>query len=109
MLLQTVISSSTTRIFFLSSSISHLLDVHAFRLFFHGQLYLKNRSQANVAFHIDCPAALLDDPVADGQAQPCTEALGREERIEDLLQVLLGDPHPRVGEKDLDVAAGGGR
>ena len=59
----------------------------------HGSLPdLRVRDQASPMF--------LHDPVADGKTEPCALAreLRRVERLEDLRQILPGNPHPGVLE-----------
>ncbi len=61
---------------------------------------------AGNALDFESAAVVLNHAMGDGepQARAVTDILGREERIEDLWQVLVGDPAAVVGDFDLDLA-----
>ena len=67
-----------------------------------GRVMMKVVPLADLALDVDAAVVLLDDGVADGQAQPgaLADALGREERIEDAGAVLGPDARARVGDAD---------
>src|SRR6184192_1910266 len=48
------------------------------------QVELERRASLRLALGPDVPAALLDDPVDGGEAQPGTGLLRREERLEEM-------------------------
>ena len=56
----------------------------------------------------DLAAVHLDDAVGDGEAEArsLADLLGREERAEQLVEVLLGDAHALVLHRDDDVLLG---
>ena len=61
-----------------------------------------------VGLHGDLAAVHLDDAVRDGEAEarPLADLLGREERAEQLVQVLRRDAHALVLHGDDDVLLG---
>ncbi len=58
------------------------------------ELELKGGAQACSALHADSPGMLLDDAIADGETEACTSThfLGREKRIVNSFDVLIGNP-----------------
>src|SRR5215213_9658466 len=71
-----------------------------------GQLDREGRA-ALVGLDLDASAVLDDDLLGQRQAQAGSTVLGREERLEDLGQVLDRDAWSVVLDADLDPAAGG--
>src|SRR5688572_1543996 len=73
----------------------------------------EGRALAGCGVERDAAGVLLDDALGDGQAQPgAAEALGREERLEDLAVLLGGDAGAVVDDRDVNLGAGargGGR
>src|SRR4030042_6169984 len=69
----------------------------------------EDRSPADLALDLDSPIVLLDDPVADGQAEPGPRAFGGEEGVEQFIDILPGHTHARIGETDLDPLPVGGQ
>ena len=61
---------------------------------------------ADNAFDLEAAAVVLNHAVGDAQSQSgaVADALGREERVEDLRQVLVGDAAAVVGHLDDDFA-----
>ena len=61
-----------------------------------GQGQGEGRADAHLALHFERSTHLLDQSVADGEAQtgPLAHGLGGKEGLEDPLQVLLGMPDP---------------
>ena len=66
------------------------------------------RGRVGVGLHGDLAAVHLDDAVGDGEAEAraLADLLGREERAEQLVEVLLGDAHALVLHGDDDVLVG---
>ncbi len=72
------------------------------------QVDLEHGALVRRAVDKDEAAGLLDDAVDRRQAEPGAGAdlLGREERLEDALDVLLRDADPGIGDLDQHVVAG---
>ena len=66
---------------------------------------------AGVALDLEAASLVVDHPVGDAQTQAgaVADALGREERVEDLRQDLVGDAAAVVGDLDDDLAVAGRR
>ena len=66
------------------------------------------RALARLAVDEDEAAGLLDDAVDGREAEPGAGAdlLGREERLEDARQILLGDADAGIGDLDQHIIAG---
>ena len=60
-----------------------------------------------LAGNLDVSAGLLDEAVdhAQPEARPLADVLRGEERLEDLEEMLGGDPGPGVADEDLDERA----
>src|SRR4029079_11521433 len=66
-------------------------------------------ASANVALHCDLAAEIVHEAIADGEAEPGAAApdLGREERLEDVLEHLLRYPGPGVAHLDRHTPVAG--
>ena len=62
----------------------------------------EGRARTRVGFDQHIPARLLDDAVnrRQAEARTRTDVLGREERLETMLEILLRNPDPAVGDID---------
>jgi hypothetical protein len=72
---------------------------------FHGETDAEEAAAAEFALGRDCAAVVADDAVADRQAQagPLPDRLGREERLEDVWQVLGTDAAAVVLDLNQDI------
>jgi hypothetical protein len=74
----------------------------------HGQLDHETCAARRLAFTADLPAVGLDDLLSDGQAEPGTVTLGREEGLEQVLARLVVHAPAAVLDSDFSVTAASG-
>ena len=71
----------------------------------HGQEYTKARSSPRPRRHRDRTLMRANDPEHHSEAEPPAEELRGEERIEDPLEIPLGDATPGVGDIEASIPA----
>src|SRR5574342_126984 len=62
----------------------------------------ESRTLAHAAPHLDGATVLLDHPVDQRQADTAALRLGREEWLEDMGKIAVGDALTRIGDGDLE-------
>ena len=104
-------TTSTRRLIFAGAISDSLSGRRQLRPLHDRQLDDEGRSLARPAFDANAPAVVVDDAVADRQAEagPLAAFLRREERVEDAAQVLRRNADAIVDERQEDVALLGAR
>src|ERR1700759_1646424 len=69
-----------------------------------GQSELKHGASGHVCTRPQAPTMPFNDRAANGQPQPQTIRLGREEGLEDVLQSLRREARTRIPHRDEEIA-----
>src|SRR5882672_5450470 len=74
-----------------------------------GEAEGEDAAGARRRFDVDLATVILEDPVDEGEAQPATIGLRREERLEDVIEVVARDALAGVRHAHLEPPAHDGR